>query len=286
MQVLYIDVYFFLNFTIDILASFFSSKFLRLRTALWRLVSIGSFGAICAIVDVFIGDALVFRIVNSSLFLLLAAIVVAKRVSLLRRVKFAVAFYIFEALLGGVVHYMYSLLSRYAEDVFDYISASDNNRGALIFSLIILFSIGVLRIFIMMFSGNSNVKSAVVRLKVGDTEITNDALVDSGNLVKDPMSMCPVIFIKESFAEVFLPREVVALENIDHLDHSFRKRIRLVPVTRDGKTRVMTGLRLDEVEVISAFGNGLVDATVVIDKDGGSYGGFECLLPSCVVDDV
>lgn len=286
MQILYIDVYFFLNFTIDILATFFSSKFLRIRTSLGRLIIIGGLGAISAILDVLIGSVLVIRVLNSLVFLCVSALLISKRITIARRVKFCIALYIFEALIGGLVHYLYAFLNRYAVDILEYAYAANNNRGALIFALVILFSIGVLRIFIMMFSGNSNVKNAVLRLRVEDIEITSDALVDSGNLAKDPMSMCPVIFIKESFAEQFLPHEVIALENIDRLSSCFRKRIRLVPVSMGDKTRVMTGLRFDEVEVISEAGGGLVDATIVIDKDGGSYGGFECLLPSCVIDDV
>ena len=286
MQVLYIDVYFLLNFTIDILATFFSSKLLKIRTSLWRLASIGAVGALIAIFDILIPDVLLLRIIASLGFLAFSALLISKRIAISRRIKFCISLYILEALLGGLVHYFYGILDRYLADVLQHVYVANDNRGALIFSLIILFSIGVLRIFIMMFSKNSGTRSAVVRLRIGDVEITNDALVDSGNLAKDPMSMCPVIFIKKSFAELFLPREVILLENIDHLNHQFRKRIRLIPITKDGKTHVMTGLRLDEVEIISEVGGGLVDATIVIDKDEGSYGGFECLLPSCVVDNV
>lgn len=286
MQVLYIDVYFFLNFTIDILAAFFSTKLLRISTSLWRLAVIGGVGAAFAIFDVLSGDGILHRLLIALCFLILSAVLVSKRISLFRRIKYLIAFYITSAIFGGVVQYAYSLLDRYFDELLSYITSADSNRGALIFALIILFSIGVLRIFIMLFSGSSNSKSVSIKVKIGEVEAVSDALVDSGNLVKDPMSMCPVIFIKESLASDILPREVVELENIDRLENSFKKRIRLVPVTREGKTHVMTGLRPDEIVIMSNGEQEIVDATLVIDKDGGSYGGFECLVPSCIVEDV
>lgn len=286
MQILYIDIYFLLNFTIDILSSFFSAKLLRIKTSLVRLVIVGSLGAITAIADIFIGDATFPRILFTISFLLLASIVIAGRLTVVRRAKFLLAFFIVEAVLGGIVHYAYSILDRYFVDFSEYLGENNNNRGALVFSLIILLSIGVLRIFIMLLTGNSNARTTSVRVKIGEVDVVADALVDSGNLVKDPMSMCPVIFIKESFAQELLPQEILNLENIDGLERTYQKRIRLVPVTRGDRTRVMTGLRPDVVEIISKDKKGEVDATVVIDKDGGSYGGFLCLVPSSIVDDV
>ena len=109
-----------------------------------------------------------------------------------------------------------------------------------------------------------------------------DALVDSGNLVKDPMNLNPVIFIKPSIAKRIIPEEILELSHLDSLDAYIRKRIRLIPVTMSGGTHVVTGIITDRIEIVGS-GNAL-EATVGLDREEGTYGGFEALLPSCLID--
>ena len=87
------------------------------------------------------------------------------------------------------------------------------NKKAIIFSLIILLIIGALRLFIMMFSEGINEKSTRIRIELGDKAVEVDALIDTGNLVKDPMNMNPVIFVKKSSAGVIFPQSVIELSH-------------------------------------------------------------------------
>ena len=108
-------------------------------------------------------------------------------------------------------------------------------------------------------------------------------MIDTGNLVKDPMNMNPVIFIKKTLAEKILPIEVIELSHLDSLTPDFRKRIRLVPVTQNSQTHVMTGVRVDRVMVFNGNSKEAIDATIVIDKEEGTYGGYYALAPYVAV---
>jgi len=65
-----------------------------------------------------------------------------------------------------------------------------------------------------------------------------------------------------------------------------RKRIRLVPVTRGQQTHVLTGMRVDPVQVFGKNGSEEIAVTVAIDKEGGNYGGYSALMPSAAINDV
>jgi hypothetical protein len=88
------------------------------------------------------------------------------------------------------------------------------------------------------------------RSKLEDKSLEVDALIDTGNLVKDPMNMNPVIFLKRSCAENIIPSAIIDLTDVDSLSSDYRKRIRLIPVTRKDQTHVMTGIRVDKVVVL------------------------------------
>ena len=88
-------------------------------------------------------------------------------------------------------------------------------------------------------------------------------------------------------ASTVFPKQVIDLEEIDKLDGGYKKRIRLVPVTRSGETHVMTGVRVDEVGVYNSSGKReQIVATIVIDKEGGTYAGYEALMPYTAIKDI
>ena len=90
-------------------------------------------------------------------------------------------------------------------------------------------------------------------------------------------------FVKSAVAGRLLPKEVIDLSGIDGLDYAVCKRIRLIPVTRGDTTHVLTGFLADEV-LIGERGEGIC-ATLAIDKEEGTYGGYLALVPSGVLND-
>lgn len=283
MDTLYIDVYFFLNFTIDVLAAFFACKLLRIRASLAPLVAIGALGGISAIVECFI-EGLSFSLLNTLTFLLISMFLIKRGISMKKRFGFILAFFATSMMLGGAISFFYDFIDRNLSDVLDGLTGTGANRTALIFSLVVLISIGVLRIIIMLFSGNASGEYARIKVEIEGESVEFDALVDSGNLVKDPLSMCPVIFIKRPLALSFLPGAIVDLNGVDSLPFSYKKRIRLIPVTRGGETHVMVGLRVDKVLLVQKGKKDEVDATIVIDKDEGDFGGHLALTPSVILE--
>ena len=139
---------------------------------------------------------------------------------------------------------------------------------------------------IMVFSSSMSEKSVRLEINIEKNSIELDALVDSGNLVKDPMNMNPVVFIKKEAARKIFPMSVIELSDLDDIDCLYRKRIRLIPVSRNGSTHVMTGVRVDDVYILSENTKEKIDTTVVIDKEGGTFGGYEALAPFAAVKDV
>lgn len=282
MKTLYIDVFFLVNFTITLLSAFFSACFVHLRTNSKRLIALGTLGGVSAILDLFFGESLFAKLFLSLVFLSLCMLLITHGASVVRRTRFILLFLLFQLLIGGIVEFSYSFLDKIVKISVDEIAVSAENRRLLVFSMILLLTIGVFKLFIMLFSSSPTEKSVRIGIKIGGVTVEEEALVDTGNLVKDPMNMCPVLFVKEDFARTFLPKNLIELTDVDALDRSFKKRIRLIPVTKDGSTHVITGVRVDEVGVIKDGKIEPCEMTVAIDKEGGSFGGFMALAPGLV----
>ncbi|MBQ8372081.1 MAG: sigma-E processing peptidase SpoIIGA [Clostridia bacterium] len=282
MQVIYIDVFFLINFTVNLMALFLAFRLSVAVISLPRLFVCSFLGAVCAVVDLFLPWASL-KVINSALFLIGLSWLAIKRASLLRRVKLTVSFFILEALLGGLVYFLYSALDRLFSGYDERIYGGASNRGALVFSLIILFSVGVLRLVMILFSRSSDTSKVHVRIKLGNESFEEEAFVDSGNLVRDPMGMCPVIFVKSTLATRILPGVSAELCDIGRMDEKMKRRVRLIPLTRGGATHVLVGIRADSVEIFKTSWES-VDATLAIDNEKGNFGGYEILVPSSVTD--
>ena len=122
--------------------------------------------------------------------------------------------------------------------------------------------------------------SVNLEIKYFDKTVRTDAFVDTGNLAVDPMDMSPILFVKKNIASQLLPPEMIDLRDPDLLSKNDRKRVRLIPVSMEGKTCVVTGFKADSVTVNGTNRSELIKVTVAIDKEGESYGGYYALMPA------
>ena len=284
MKTLYIDVYFLINFTVDILALYFAAVFSKIPTNTRRLIIASLFGSIFAIGVVLLPEMPFLKLILSALGLLIMAFIAPKSIGIRRKIKYAFSVLIFEALIGGIVSLLWGVFDKYLTPLLSGAEGGAVNRNMLILSLIILLSIGVFKMIVSFFSNNESEGSVDLEISFLQSKAVVSAFIDSGNLAVDPMDMNPVLLIKEDLAKSLLPNNIVDLSNIDALDRGVKRRIRLIPVTRGGETHVLVGVKADSVKLIKGEREEELAVTLAIDKEGGSYGGYRALMPSAALD--
>ena len=284
MRTLYIDVYFLINYTVDILSLYFAAMFSKTPTTTRRLIISSLLGALVAVIAVFLPEIPIVKFCIATLGLLLMGYIAPKPMKLRRKIKFILSFLIFTALTGGAVTFIWDLFDKYAKNIFTEVSGGAVNRKMLVLSIILLLSIGVFKMIISFFSNNESEGSVDLEITFLENTAKVSAFIDSGNLAVDPMDMSPVLLIKEDVAKNILPENIIDLCDIDSLDRKVKKRIRLIPVSRGGATHVLVGVKADGVCVINGENKEEVKVTLAVDKEGGSFGGYGALMPSAALD--
>ena len=283
MKTLYIDIYFLINFVVDIISLHFAALLTRIKVSNKRLLFAALLGALCACIWIFVD----VWIINALLFLLtlmFAVIFCANNSSVKGKMFFAGSLVIFLSLIGSIVSFVWNFLERALSDYL--IENNSINRKMLFFALIALLSIGVFKMLVtVMNTGKVETKIEIEICFLGKTCCT-EALVDTGNLAMDPLGMKPVLIIKKELANKFVPDKIISLSDIDELENGIRKRIRLVPLTKNGSTHVYTGFVPDRIKARHNKKSFPVDVTVVIDKEGGDFGGYWALMPYSAVSNV
>ncbi len=283
-KTLYIDVYFLINFTVDILSLYFASRFSKIPTSTRRLIISALIGAIIAVGVVLLPEYPILKFFIATTGLFIMGLIAPKKVSIRRKIKFVFSFLIFEALVGGIVSFVWGVLDKHLSAFFADLEGGAVNRKMLLLSLIVLLSIGVFKMLVSFFSNIESEGSVDVEICFLDKTAIVSAFIDSGNLAVDPMDMSPVLLIKNDVAKSILPENIIDLCNIDSLDRSVKKRIRLIPVSRGGETHVLVGVKADSVKIIKNDGCEDILVTLAIDKEGGTFGGFKALMPSAALD--
>ena len=283
-MVFYADVYFLINFTVDLLALYFATRLTRVKSSVFRIVGLAFVGGAFALAEVLLGGGLAFMLLLGGALMLIIATFIARKVHISRRLRCALTFFVLEALIGGVVGYGYGLFDRYLYHGISDGESDVPNRRLLILALMILFTVLVLKLVLSLFSQLRSQKNIRTEIELMGKVITVDALVDSGNLLKEPSTLRPVMLLKEEKMKSIAPDMPLTVGDFLKADPRYSKRLCIIPARGTGGGRILVGVRPDKVSVFDGAEKFSVDAVVAVDTEGGTYGGFFALMPAAALD--
>ena len=98
-------------------------------------------------------------------------------------------------------------------------------------------------------------------IKLNNKEIETTAMVDTGNLLKDPITGNPVIVVESSLLEKILPLELILnldkiiggeFENVtEEIRNTYINKLKLIPYASLGKQNgMLIGIKADEVKIV------------------------------------
>lgn len=281
MQTIYLDVYFLINFSVDALALYFAIRATKIKGTLIRLILSAAIlsAAACLYTVSFYGSLLGYGILFICFFLGIS--ICAKGLSVQHFVKICVLFLLFLFLIGGVVYYSYGILNNVVEKYNIDINNGAENRGYLFFAAFVLLAIGVIRLFIISFESTKHLDFISLEFTLFNEKHEICAMIDSGNLLRDPLTCTPVVIVKSS--ALSLPFLLTA-DRIDSLDFQAKKQIRLIPTNSLGGDKLLYGFYIDRLALYFGRRRREVSLTIAIDNEGGTYGGYDALAPSQITD--
>ena len=266
--VIYADILFLINFSIDFLCLFITSRVLNCGGKTYRLLLGGVIGGIYSFFPYIFSMQGFFSFVMS----IVAAILITLTAFGIKTQKspFLICgtFIISSALLGGLVTAVYNSFGVYSNGTYIEIDAIS-------FCIICLLSAAATFSYGFICRKKIHIRSADIRIFINDKKIACRLLCDSGNLVTEPFSALPVIIVSsKSF-----PHPYNNPENKD-----FPLNIRAIPfVTSSGKG-CFFGFRPDKIELVSLGKRSkIIDAYIGIDQENRNYSGYDGLMPTSLL---
>lgn len=137
-----------------------------------------------------------------------------------------------------------------------------------------------------------------VIITINKKQIETTAMVDTGNLLKDPITGAPVIVVEATLLENIIPQEILLnLENIiggefeyvtEEVRSEYISKLKLIPYTSLGKQNgMLLGLKSDKVEIIKDDEN-IVKQNIIIgiyNKSLTKRGEYRALIGIGIIND-
>jgi stage II sporulation protein GA (sporulation sigma-E factor processing peptidase) len=254
-QILYGDVLFFVNFSMDFLTLYVTAQILHRKVRPLRMAVASAIGAVYGVAACFMGGWLLFQIaVNLAVSLLMCYVAFGERI-----LPCCALFYGSGCLLGGVMTAVYGFVNRLS--VSESIAANGSYRTLsgdipLGWMAVVAGITGAAAITGGRYGKRKRTaRDCLLTVTFGGHTATLSGIFDSGNLLTDPLSRRPVVVATEKAIAPLLPDTLLsALSARDpmamtELPPELARKIRLIPSHAVGGSALLTALVPDALTV-------------------------------------
>ncbi len=286
MKVLYLDVLFIINFCLDYMSLHVAGVLLHRKRRVMRLLLAALFGAVYATVAVlYPGSSAVQTLIGVAVSVIMCLAVYGHH----RFWKAFLVFYAVSLLLGAIITVIYSTLHRYLSIEEVHAGFSDRRTG------MFFMAAGIGGILIRLCGGwlsstPDAVRECQVTVSLFGRIVCFRALLDSGNLLTEPLSGRKVVVVGLQTVCGILPQPLLAMlkrspPDPTDLPYGIARRIRLIPAEGVGGRRLLVGIIPDSLHMEWTDQKGIVhrmqaDAVLAIDEEKErDYGGCEAVMP-------
>ena len=176
--------------------------------------------------------------------------------------KQIIIFYLTSFVFGGVALNLIYFLRPENVSIKNGLFTGEYALKAIMLGAIMAFIIIKISIKIIKTKFNSKDMYCNIKLKINEKQIETKAMIDTGNLVKEPITNTPVVIVEESLLEGIIPKEILRnLENIlcgnlenlpQDIQDKYLPRLRCIPFSSLGKENgMLVGIKISEIVVKS-----------------------------------
>lgn len=268
MNTVYIDVLFLINFALDYMTLYLGGKLFRHRMSRPRLILTSVGMAFYALWALLWCRSYLLLLLSAMTVILLACTVAFRLRGWSRILKTAFMCSGIGAMLGAGVYLLWRVIEKAVPAK---VGGNGGGIKVIVFTLLAAVS-GILLYFAnRLITDVRGIKSIEVNFNLADKACTAHMLVDSGNLVTDPLSGRKVLFISRAYA---LHRFG---DRIDSLEYLPQRRRWLCVTTATGKQTLMAFLP-QEIKV----GDKAIEALIAI-VDKSDFHGYDGIFPAALL---
>ena len=257
----YVDVVLIENLCMNYIILFGTGYIIKLKIKHWRILVSSSIGAVYAILA-YMGIFPLYANIVVKIILSICMVYIAFNPKNIKAIiKELALFYLVSFALGGCAFALLYIVRP--QDIFmkDGVYIGTYPIKIALLGGIVGFIITYVAFKVVKTRMNKNELIYEIVLKINEKELTTKVMLDTGNMLKDPISNNPVVLIEKKILYNILPKELLEntknmlggdFKNNEDLENEYRTRLRIIPFTSVGKQNgMMLGIKVDEIKIIT-----------------------------------
>ena len=259
---IYIDIIFIENIIMNAIILYATSIILKQKVKIIRLIISSTIGSIYSIL-MYITKLTIYSSIISKFILSVVMIYVAFIPNDLKKMfKQIIIFYLTSFVFGGVALNLIYFLRPENVSIKNGLFTGEYALKVIMLGAIMAFIIIKISIKIIKTKFNAKDMYCDIKLKINGKQIETKAMIDTGNLVKEPITNTPVVIVEKSLLEGIIPKEILKnLENIlcgnlenlpQDIQDEYLPKLRCIPFSSLGKENgMLVGIKISEIVVKS-----------------------------------
>lgn len=293
-QIIYGDILFLVNFSMDFLALYITGKIMHLKQKTVTHIIAAAIGAAYAVADVFYsGNSVIGTLLHISVSCLMCYIVFGTG-GIVFFFRSLLLFWAVSFTLGGTMTALFNLINLRRGHVFMNGNITEI-YSEIPFLWIIIAAVlsGIISVASgRLFKRKSIEKDITVIAEFEGRRIEFQCMCDSGNLLREPVTGRPVIITGYSTLYPLLPPELhyafkrkntAALSNIDM---KYMKHVRIIPISAVGHCGILLGFIPDKIIINNVERDACIAIDDILKPAAGknNYNGFAAIIPAVLVN--
>ena len=237
-----------------------SAIILKIKPKTIRVILASAIGSIYAIITYVTELPIYTSIISKAVLSIMMVYVGFNPQSIKKLFKQVFIFYLTSFVFGGVALYLIYVIKPQNALIRNGMFVGDYVLKVIFLGAIVAFVIIKVAIKIIKTKINSKDMYCNIKIKINEQMVSTKAMIDTGNLAKEPITNTPVVIVESSLLYDILPKEI--LNNLDmilggdlskipeEIQNQYISKLRCIPFSSLGKQNgMLLGIKADEIEV-------------------------------------
>lgn len=270
----YIDVVFLENLILNVIILYATSLIAKTNLKIIRTLISASIGSIYAIMYYIFQIGLYSNIIFKFVLSVIMIYVAFNPKEFKTLLKVLILFYLTSFVFGGASLSVIYLVNAQRINIQNGMIIGKYTMNTIFTGIIIAFIVIVIAFKIIKSKISKNDLFCDIRFKINNKEIKTKAMLDTGNLLKEPITNIPVVVVEHKLLYDVIPNEILDnienilggdLENIsDEVKNDYISKLKVIPFTSLGKQNgILLGIKADELIVEEMNGEKKIDKVII-----------------------
>ena len=257
---IYIDIIFLENLIMNTIILYATAIILKIKPRTIRVILSSAIGSLYAIITYVTEIQIYMSVILKSILAIIMIYVAFNPQNIKKMWKQVAIFYLTSFVFGGVTLYLIYYIKPQEVFIKNGVFVGEYILKVIMLGAIVAFVTIKISLKIIKTKMNPRDMYCKIKVKLNEKIIETRAMIDTGNLAKEPMTNTPVVIVESTLLEGILPIKILNnLENIlggdfsqisEEMQAKYISKLRCIPFSSLGKQNgMLLGIRADEIQV-------------------------------------